>query len=217
MQNTSQSASANVTVNYSNGGSESATIAPGAKRSFIACDASGVSAGFSGAATVESTGADIVVIGKVFGSGNSTAFVGATSGADDLALPYVRFTQAQWESGDRQRAYMAIQNIGSSALAAGEITVEYRDRNGALVGVHTNSSSIGVGAKFNTNPTLATPQGSFTQADLDEFGYGGGQFGGGAFIIGPDGSEMVAIARIQSRFGPAPGVVGEDYNAIPIQ
>ncbi|MFW5942700.1 MAG: hypothetical protein ACOCXI_12940, partial [Chloroflexota bacterium] len=147
--------------------------------------------------------------------GNSTAFVGATSGDSDLALPYVRFTEAEWESGERQRAYMAIQNIGGSALAAGEITVEYRDRNGALVGVHENDSSIAVGAKFNTNPTLATPQGSFTEADLDEFGYGGGQFGGGAFIIGPDGSEMVAIARIQSTFGA--GVVGEDYNAMPIQ
>ncbi|MDX1689030.1 MAG: hypothetical protein R3248_13695 [Candidatus Promineifilaceae bacterium] len=214
VQNTSQSAQANVTVNYSNGGSESATIDPGAKRSFIACDATGVSAGFSGAATVEATGADIVVIGKVFGSGNSTAFVGATGGADTLALPYVRFTVSQWESGARQRAYMAIQNIGSAALDPGDIVVEYRDKDGNLVGTHTNDSSIAVGAKFNTYATQATPEAGFTSADLEEFGYAGGQFGGGAIIIGPDGSEMVAIARIQSRFGT--GVVGEDYNAMPI-
>lgn len=211
VQNTSQSAQASVTVNYVGGGSESDTIDPGAKRSFNACHAN--SAGYSGSATVDATGADVVVIGKVFGSGNSTAFVGATGGADTLALPYVRFTVSQWESGARQRAYMAIQNIGSG-LAAGDIVVEYRDKDGNLVGTHTNSSAVASGAKFNTNATLATPEAGFTSADLEEFGYAGGQFGGGAIIMGPDGSELVAIARIQSRFGA--GVVGEDYNAMPI-
>lgn len=213
VQNTSQSNPATVEVAYSNGGTDSATIDPGAKQSFIACNANGVGAGFSGAATVTASGADIVVIGKVYGSGNSTAFVGATSGADTLALPYVRFTQSFWNSGERQRAYIAIQNIGPQ-IAAGDIVVEYRNKDGALVGIDTNENAVPTGAKFNTNPTLATPQGSFTAGDLAEFGYAGGQFGGGAIISGPAGSELVAIARIQSKFGA--GVVGEDYNAMAI-
>jgi hypothetical protein len=204
---------ADVTVTYSNGATDTATVGPGSKRSFIACDADGVGAGFSGAAMVEATGSDIVVIGKVYGSGNSTAFVGATSGADSLALPYVRFTQSFWNSGERQRAYIAVQNIGSD-LSAGDIVVEYRNKDGDLVGVHTNGSAVANGEKFNSNPTLATPEAGFSAADLAEFGYAGGQFGGGAVISGPTGSELVAIARIQSRFGA--GVVGEDYNGMPI-
>lgn len=216
VQNTSLTNPAAVTVTYSNGITQQANIQPGAKFSFNGCTAgtNGTNpAGFSGSSTVTSTGGDIVVIGKVFGSGNSTAFVGATSGASTIALPYVRFTTSQWLSGARQRAYIAVQNVGAD-LAANEVTLKYINRDGAVVGIHT-LGALATGAKLNSHPTHpgVALQGSFTQADLDEFGYVGG-FGGSVLIEGPGGSEIVAIVRIQSSTGGL-NVVGEDYNGIP--
>jgi hypothetical protein len=210
VQNTSQSSSANVTVAYSNGVSENATIAAGTKRSFIGCNATGMPTGFSGSATITSTGAPIVVIGKVFGSGNSTAFLGATEGYSTLALPYVRFTETGWASGERQRAYIAVQNVGAP-IAAGQVVLHYLDRNGVEVGTHTISQAIATGEKVNSfamNPAVVG-----NDADLSEFGYIGG-FGGSVIVEGPSGSELVAVVRIQSVFGA--GVVGEDYNGIGI-
>lgn len=210
VQNTSDADDAVVTVTYSNGTTDSETISPGAKFSFTGCNVN--SAGYSGSATITSVGGPVVVIGKVFGSGNSTAFVGSPAGASDLALPYVRFTKANWDNGTRQRAYIAIQNVGSD-LNAGDVVVSYVNKDGAVVGIHT-LGAMATGAKLNTNASSVdiVVQSGFAQSDLDEFGYVGG-FGGGVLITGPSGSELVAIARIQSKYGT--GVVGEDYNAIP--
>lgn len=207
VQNTGNAA-ATVTVNYAAGATKSSTIQPGAKQSFNACT-DGNAAGYSGSAKIESVGGEIVAIGKVFGSGNSTAFVGATSGASKLALPYVRYTTAQWDNGARQRAFIAIQNIGGD-LAAGQVTIEYLNLSGQVVGTHT-LGALASGAKANSNPKNSAVVG--TPANLDEFGYVGG-FGGSAIIKGPAGSQLVAVVRIQSRDGA--GVVGEDYSGIPI-
>jgi hypothetical protein len=212
VQNTSSTQNAVVTVAYSNGNNDGATIAPGAKQSFIGCTVN--PANFNGSATITSTGGDIVVIGKVFGSGNSTAFVGASEGASKLALPYVRFTQAHWTNGQRQRAYIAVQNVGAN-LAAGQVVLEYRDRDGDLVATHT-LGAMATGQKLNSNashPGVVLGPGK-SQSDLDEFGYVGG-FGGSVIVQGPAGSELVAVVRIQSYVGGG-NVVGEDYNGIPV-
>lgn len=212
IQNTSSTDDAVVTIAYSNGETDGATIAPGAKQSFIGCNVN--PANFNGSATITSIGGDIVVIGKVFGSGNSTAFVGASEGASKLALPYVRFTQANWANGQRQRAYIAVQNVGTD-LAAGQVVLEYRDRDGDLVGTHTLGAMI-TGEKLNSNashPGVVLAPGK-SQSDLDEFGYVGG-FGGSVIVQGPDGSELVAVVRVQSNVGGG-NVVGEDYNGIPV-
>lgn len=207
VQNTSNSAAANVVVTYSNGATQSDTIPAGGKKSFSSCTA-GVPAGFSGAATVTSTGAQIVVIGKVGGAGRFTAFLGETTGAAKLALPYVRWTSdANFATGNFQRAAIAIQNIGSTAVT--NVQVRYLDKNGNQVGVHT-IPSIAPGAKANSNPG---------SAGLVEFGVPasnpGGGFGGSAIIEGPSGSQLIAIARISSQ--TAAGVVAEDYNGIRVQ
>jgi hypothetical protein len=206
VQNTSDS-EVGVTVTYSSGETDTADIASGAKNSFITCDVN--DPGYSGSATITADG-NIVVIGKVFGSGNSTAFVGATSGSSMLALPYVRFTTSEWDSGNRQRAYIAIQNVGS-ALADGDVVLRYLDINGDEVGTHT-LGAMATGEKLNSWATHPDVVGD--DAVLSEFGYAGGQFGGSVIIEGPSGSELVAVVRIQSKFGA--GVVGEDYNGIAI-
>lgn len=197
-----------VTVTYASGQTDSATIQPGAKFSFQGCNK--LPAGTSTAATVTASGGgSIVVIGKVFGSGNSTAWVGAGSGSEEIALPYVRFTQSGWANGTRQRGYIAIQNIGSP-LSAGSVTVTYRDLNGNIVGTHA-LGALATGAKANTNAMHPDVVGNI--ADLQEFGYIGG-FGGSVIIEGPTGSELVAIVRIQSNAGGT-AVTGEDATGIP--
>ena len=206
LQNTSLSATANVTVTYSSSQSLNTTISPGAKASIAGCTT--LSAGTSGAATITSDQA-IIGIQKVAGTGVSAATPGANVGVEKLALPYVRWTEGQWTTGGRQRTFIAIQNVGG-AIAASGVTVEYINKDGAVVGIHT-LAAMAVGEKLNSTPANATVQTGFTQADLDEFGYVGG-FGGAAVAKGPSGSNLVAVARVASRTDS--GLVAEDYNGV---
>lgn len=211
VQNTSTTTAANVTVTYSNGKTHGPVSIPaGAKSSFDGCAAAaGNPAGFSGSAVITSTGANIVAVGKVYGGGISSAFLGFTSGAEKIALPYVRWTEAHWADGTRQRAYIAIQNVGTTNLAAGAVTVTYVDKNGVAVGTHT-LGAIAAGAKTNSNPSVIGAAGS-------EFGaYADGSFGGGAIVQGPAGSQLAVVVRIQTNIGGG-NSVGEDFSGIPIQ
>jgi len=232
VQNTSSTATANVTVKYSNNVEDTAQIAPGAKRSFNACLAPNAPRGFTGAATITSSGADIVVIGKAFiqgpdpdalqnPAGFETAFLGESAGSAKLALPYVRYTSDDnFQCPDnpsatqcRQRTNIAIQNIGTAAVS--NVQVQYLDKNGDVVGTHT-IASIGAGAKSNSKATDATGPDA---AKLAEFGTPtsnpGGGFGGAVLITAPAGSQLIAIGRVSSAVGSS--LVAEDYNAIPVQ
>lgn len=181
------------------------SIPAGAKASIAGCT-SNIPNNYSGSAKIESTGAKIVAVGKVVGGGITSASPGLTSGAATLALPYVRWTTSQFVPGGRQRTSIAIQNIGSD-LAAGAVRVEYYDKNGTLVGTHT-LGAIPQNGKANSNPSNIGAAGA-------EFGYyTDNTFGGSAKIIGPSGSQLVALARVLSN--SAFGTVGEDYNAIPV-
>jgi hypothetical protein len=210
VQNTDSANTANVTVTYSNGATQSASVAPGGKSSFVTCNATGMTAGFNGSATITSTGAQIAAIGKVGQGGLSTAFNGAATGSSKLALPYIRWSESRFNTGnrDRQRAFIAIQNIGGP-LAAGEATVKYYDKTGALVGTQS-LGAMATGGKTNSNPFSAIG------AAAAEFGYySDNTTGGSAIVEGPAGSQLVAVVRIQSA--PASGNVGEDYNGIAVQ
>ncbi len=195
--------------------SVSRTIAPGAKSSFVACDT--VPNDFTGAATI--TGDQpLVVIAKVFPGESAvnklgTAWLGEAQGSSKLALPYVRYSNdADFQSGKYQRAFIAIQNVGDTAVSG--VTVEYRDKNGSLIGTHT-LPTIQPGAKANTNATLA----SGNAQTLLNFGNPesnpGGGFGGGAIVQGPAGSQLIAVVRVQSQ--TEAGQVAEDYNGIAVQ
>ncbi len=211
VQNISTTAAAEVTVTYSNGNTHGPVSIPaGAKASFDGCATAAANpAGFSGSAVIEATGADIVAVGKVYGGGISSAFLGFTGGAEKIALPYVRWTEAHWNDGTRQRAYIAIQNVGDTDLAAGDVTVTYLDKFGDVVGVHT-LGAIAAGAKTNSNPSVIGAAGA-------EFGaYADGSFGGGAIIQGPAGSQLAVVVRIQTNIGGG-NSVGEDFSGIPVQ
>ncbi len=212
IQNTNLSTATNVTVAYSNGATETKNIGPGAKQSFITCEASGMASDFSGSATITSTATDVVAIGKVFGLGVSSAFLGDFSGSPRLALPYVRWSQTQYETGARQRAFIAIQNVGGAQIPANALRILYKDKDGATVVTHTFNQAIGVGAKVNSNPFING------DAAAAEFGYyTDGTFGGSAVIeCTAPSCEVVAVVRVQSRVPAAGQTVGEDYNGIPI-
>lgn len=205
VQNTSLTTSTSVTVTYSNGATETKTIGPGAKQSFVACNASGMANGFSGSATITSTTTPIVAIGKAFGSGLSTAFVGASTGASKVALPYVRWANnTNWASGTQQRVFITIQNVGSSDLPAGSVTVKYIDKFGNQLGSPHVLDALPVGGKVNSNAS---------DAGLTEFGvYSDGTFGGGAIIEGPSGSALAVVARVSTQVSP--GVFARDRKSV---
>lgn len=207
VQNTSLTTPTSVTVTYSNGRTETKTIGAGAKQSFVACSAPGMPAGFSGSAKIESTATDIIAIGKAYGSGLSTAFVGASTGASKIALPYVRWANnTNWANGSQQRVFLTIQNIGTTDLAAGTVTVRYIDKNGAQVGSTHTLGAIPAGGKLNSNAT---------NAGLTEFGvYPDGSFGGGAIVTGPAGSQLAVVARVSTQIAPNT-FASEDYSGMP--
>ena len=212
VQNTNLTTPTSVTVTYSNGAHQTQSIGPGAKASFLGCSATGAVSGFSGSATITSTATDVVAIGKVSGLGVSSAFLGAESGTNKLALPYVRWSQTQYDSGNRQRAFIAVQNVGGATIPANALSVKYYDKNGTLLATHTFNQTIAVGAKVNSNPYFNSA------ANMAEFGYyTDGTFGGSAVVECTAAScEVVAIARVQSRVPASGETVGEDYNGIGI-
>ena len=201
VQNTT-AAPIDVTVTYSNGNVDGPhTLAAGAKKSFLGCEVN--PAGFIGSATITATG-DIVAMGKIYGGGLSTAFLGFSEGASKVALPYVRWTTDHWTDGTRQRSYIAIQNVGAD-LAAGEVVVNYYNNQGVLVGTET-MPAIPTGGKVNSTAENVAP----------EFGYNpDGTYGGSAIVQGPPGSQLAVIVRVQTASGDL--IVGEDYSGIPIQ
>jgi hypothetical protein len=193
-----------------------AVIPAGAKQSFLGCGAangpSGIPSGYTGSAVIsvtQGTG-NIVAIGKVFGGGVSSSAPAPASGASKLAVPYVRYSVSQFDSGARQRTFISVQNVGDTDLPAGAVTVRYLNREGQTVGTHT-LPAIPTTEKASTNPLFINNASGTPGGAGDEFGfYADGNNGGSAIIEGPAGSRLVAIVRVQSVG------VGEDYTGIPI-
>jgi len=217
VQNTG-TAAANVTVTYNSTTdsgvtrTQTVTIPAGGKQSLLGCGAGGPGAptwaAFSGSATIEST-QPIIAIGKINGAGLTTGFVGATSGAAKVALPYVRWSATRYDTNqrDRQRTFITIQNIGTAPVS--NVLVKYYDKDGNNVGTQT-IPSIAAGGKQNSNPSNIGAPGA-------EFGYyvGSNVTGGSVLVEGPTGSQLIAVARVQGF--PASGQVGEDFSGMPIQ
>jgi hypothetical protein len=211
VQNNSLYSSTDVTVTYSNGTTHTQTIGPGAKASFIACQAKDMPSYFLGAAIIRSTVTPVIALGKAYGGGLSTAFTGTAvgSGTKNLALPYIRWAnESNWNNGTQERTFITIQNIGPESIH-GKIRVYYFPCHGdpatheILLGV----DGLAPGAKVTSNPS---------RAELEQIGKcgKGPQVGGGAIVAGPENSQLAAVVRVQQWDNAHGIVVGEDYNGL---
>ncbi len=213
VQNTNLTTSTDVTVTFTDTAgvdyvSATKTIGPGAKASFVACDT--MPLGKYGAAIVESTVTDVVAVGKAYGAGLTTAFLGVEGGSEKMGLPYVRYaTDANYAIGNGQRTFISVQNVGRPLVEAEEVDVNFYDYTGALAGTYTYvvpAGGLATGAKFSC---------SAASAGLLEFGITP-VYGGAAIIVGPATSELSAIGRVSTQIAPG-SYVSEDYNSQPIQ
>jgi len=193
------------------------TIPAGGKQSVLGCTK--LSAGTNGSAVIERTGGTgtLVAVGKINGTNGSvtSAFLGTVDGQGSarVALPYIRYSpQAQFSAATKQRAFVAIQNIGNTA--ATNVVVTYIDKDGAIKGKQT-FASLAAGAKVSSNPSLANALdtcGRFGEYDASgAAACSGGVFGGGAIVTADGAAQLAVIVRVQTG-----SVAGEDYNGINI-
>ena len=230
VQNASLSGSAEITVTYRNlNGSVKTTdgpytIGPGQKKSIITCQpSSGANmSGFTGSAVITSSGSPIVVIGKAQCSQGAcssdkvdvfTAFLGESEGHSKLAMPFIRWANdtnynSSSNTGGKQRAFIAIQNLESTAK---KVNVEYYDKNGNKVA--TETLTINGFSKGNSSAKSAGALGKFGMVS-GEFGYyTDGSFGGSVIVkahADNPSAEFIALVRVQHPRA------GEDYNAVPV-
>jgi hypothetical protein len=193
------------------------TIAAGGKQSVLGCTK--LAPGTNGSGVIERTGGTgtLVAVGKINGTNGSvtSAFLGTVEGQGSakVALPYVRYSpQAQFSAATRQRAFIAIQNIGSAT--ATNVVVKYVDKDGVTKGSQT-FATLAAGAKVSSNPSLASALdscGRFGEYDAPSApACSGGVFGGGAIVTADGGAQLAVIVRVQTG-----SVAGEDYNGINI-
>lgn len=201
-------ANADITVAWSNGRAFTVTgVPPLGKASVSGCQANfGGTAnpsGFNGAAVITST-QPVAVVGKVSGGAITTAFVGFTAGAQNVAVPFVQYANnTMFKKSLMGRTNLAIQNVSDGPV---DITVQYINPDGSVAGTHT-IYDVAAGAKVNSNPLLA---------GLLEFGCYSActTFGGGARIIA---TGAVAVLARTTYYVPSTGQrVGEDASGIPI-
>jgi hypothetical protein len=195
------------------------TLGPGGKQSDAACTT--MAAGTSGSAIIERTAGTgtLVAVGKVGGANITSAFLGIPSGGGsaNVALPYIRWSpDAEINNNGRQRASVAIQNIGTAD--ATNVRIQYIDRDGVVKGTHT-IGTIAPGGKVSSNPVLGSALDACGRFGM--YGAGGSTtdcntvlFGGGAKVLADGGAQLAVIVRI---FTGNPLLAGEDYNGINIQ
>jgi hypothetical protein len=184
-------------------------LPPLAKVSVDPCQTNGAAA-YSGAATITSSSQPIAAVGKAAQTSGpltqprfTTAFLAQASGASRLAVPYIRWSP----SGPDFRSFVAIQNIGSALIPAGQLTVTYYAQNGIVAANCTSVSAMPVGEKLNSTAANTFPA-DFTCSPAVDVS---STFIGSAVIQGPSGSNLLAVVR---NFAPTAQIHTEDFNAI---
>jgi hypothetical protein len=204
--NTDSSSGTTVTMKYSTGQTVSYSIGALSGAWFDTCSNTGNSS-TNGTAVVTSTDTNVIGIGYYVYGGLNTSFYGMAVGSSILAAPLVNYSAACWTTGDRQCTEIMIMNLGS-ALASGTVKVKYYDKNGNLVGTHTQGAIAAGGRVISTAANIGSAGA--------EFGYyADGTTGGSVIIEGPTGSNLVADV-FTSWIAGTNLYTGDIYNAIPI-
>jgi hypothetical protein len=186
-------------------------LPPLAKVSVDPCQTNGAAA-YSGAATITSSSQPIAAVGKAAQTSGpltqprfTTAFLAQASGASRLAVPYIRWNPP----GTDFRSFVAIQNIGSTSIPAGQLTVTYYAQDGTVAANCTSVVAMPVGAKLNSTAANTFPADFTCSPAVGLLS----SFIGSAVIQGPSGSNLLAVVR---NFAPAASaqIHTEDFNAI---
>lgn len=190
VQNTG-SASTDVTVTYSNATTETATIAPGAAKTFDQATNAALPAGFVGSATVTSTGGQQIVASAMqVGTGSTKAMLGYnsfSSGSQEIKAPLVMANNSGFFTG------IQVMNVGSAPT---DVTINYgANTQGALTPTADTCAALAVGQ-------------SCTKLQL------GGQwtstYVGGATVTNSAAQNLVAIVNQLSLAGQ--GTAYEGFN-----
>jgi hypothetical protein len=216
IQNLSFTSPTVITVTYAAGTGTTPSpnvqnLPPLAKVSVNPCQTNNA-ASYSGAATITSSSQPIAAVGKAVQTSGpptqprfTTAFLAQASGASRLALPYIRWSPAP--PGTDFSSFVAIQNIGSASIPAGQLTVTYYAQNGTVAANCTSVVAMAVGAKLNSTAANTFP----TNFNCSPAVGSSSSFIGSAVIQGPSGSNLLAVVR---NFAPAAQIHTEDFNAI---
>ncbi len=137
VQNTG-TADANVTVTYSNGTSEVATIKPGAAATFDQATNANLPDGFVGSAVVSSTQPVAIAVLEV-GPTTLLAYNGFPSGSTELLMPLVNANNYGYVTG------IQIQNLGTTDT---DVTVSYTPSSAGSACTETQTVPAGKSATF---------------------------------------------------------------------
>ena len=211
IQNASLTDSASVSIEFFDTAGNTVATMPstslgaGAKISINPCN-EGVPAGTSGSAVISSTGAPVVAIGKVKApNGIATSFVGDSSGATNVAMPYIRWAADPFSEF---RSFVAVMNVGGAPATNVQATYYDADGNATTVDLATAGSPLDPFIKVNTNPSVVNGGG--------DFGTAGTAAGvGGALEITSDQPVVVVVRLTRSVSLGSTTKFGEDYQATP--
>ncbi|MCA9708644.1 MAG: hypothetical protein KDK70_22540 [Myxococcales bacterium] len=211
-------------IRYTDGREQSTWLAPRETKRVSTCDAG--NRDFNGGAVI-SASTPIAVTGSVhhMDQPGRTGFVGAATGAEIVALPYVRW----WPdaSTTQQRTYIAVAN--TSTQESIDVEVGYFDAEGRLLDTH--ALVIPPEGKANTFPCrdgacdctglakFGTPDGNAWAPRCEDPGasLGTSRWGGSARIISSDPQSLLVTARTATVTPAGPAFDAEDYNGVAVQ
>lgn len=199
---------ASVTITYISAatgnvaGTETTTaVASGGKASLNPCalqagsTGSAPGAGFNGSAIVSSSqplNAIAKKIATAAPTGNfTTAFLGQGTGTNKVSIPFARWGTATGQNGD-VLSFIAVQNIGSSAITAGGIQIKfYNNSGGSPIMTCSSVASTNPNAKVNAN------RGSVNATTTCSPAVQNIAFSGNVVVEGPPGSKLAVITTNQ--------------------
>jgi hypothetical protein len=190
VQNTG-TASTDVTVTYSNGTTETATIPPGAAKTFDQATNASLTAPFVGSATVTSTVENIVATVMQVGTGGTKALLGYNSfgnGSTTITAPLVMANNSGFFTG------IQVMNVGTAPT---DVTITY--------GANTSGGSL-----TPTADTCAALQVGQSCTKLQLGGQWASKYVGGATVTNSAGQNLVAIVNQLSLVGQGTAYEGFD-------
>ena len=211
IQNTSDSTTANVTVEYYTRGDVSGVPALTVPTTIAPLSARGLNTKNGGdlpASTFDPLGTDwdgsvkiisnnaVELVGTgithwgTTGKSGIYALVSANDGSNIIYVPaQYRLMSSQWN----QWSAINLQNIGGSTIAAADLSIEYIDTAGNTVATFSGTDlpgNLASGAALGLNTRNG---GDLSASDFDSFG---NSFIGGIYVTAPAGSELVGVANI---------------------